>query len=187
MIIEHPHLFVISGGPGVGKTTLLLELEKLGYRHTPEAARRIIQEQVKAGGTALPWVDREAYTALMLRRSIEAFENYAPDSRPSFADRGIPDTLAYARLIGLRDTAAIELACQRYRYAPLVFLAPPWEEIYRTDAERKQDFAEGERTYHGLVDVYQECGYRSIEVPKAAPDARAEFVLELALRAGGSR
>jgi predicted ATPase len=59
-----------------------------------------------------------------------------------------------------------------------VFLAPPWREIYRTDSERKQDFAEAERTYRGLWETYEECGYRLIELPKLEPIARARFVCE---------
>jgi predicted ATPase len=57
-LIENPRLVVISGGPGAGKTTALLELAKLGYRFAPEVAREIIQEQVRTGGTAVPWADR---------------------------------------------------------------------------------------------------------------------------------
>ena len=141
-------------------------------------------------GTALPWADQEAYTDLMLMRSIESFERHmpvcshaptssqAPASHPIFADRGIPDTLAYARLIGLQDTRAIEGACRRYRYAPVVFLVPPWDEIYRTDSERKQDFAEAVRTSQCVADAYGELGYRIIEVPKLAPAMRGRFMLE---------
>ena len=176
-LIENPNLVIISGGPGAGKTTMLLELEKLGHRFAPEVAREIIQEQVRTGGTALPWADRAAYVELMLRRSIESFEQHTPASALLFADRGIPDTLAYARRIGV-PTAAIERACREYRYAPLVFLAPPWAEIYCTDAERKQDFAEAEETYYGLAEVYAECGYRTIEVPKLPAKDRALFILE---------
>jgi predicted ATPase len=178
MHVENPNLFVISGGPGAGKTTLLDELAKLGFRYAPEVARQIIQEQVRTGGTALPWADRAAYIGLMLQRSIESFEEHTPAPGPLFADRGIPDTLAYARVIGLANTRAIEDACRRYRYASVVFLAPPWREIYRTDSERKQDFAEGERTYGGLWETYEECGYRLIELPKLEPIARARFVCE---------
>jgi predicted ATPase len=46
MCLSNPNLFVISGGPGAGKTTVLEELAKLGSRHAPEVARQIIQEQV---------------------------------------------------------------------------------------------------------------------------------------------
>jgi predicted ATPase len=113
----------------------------------------------------------------MLRRSIESFMQHTPASKPIFSDRGIPDTLCYARLIGLGEIDAIESACHRFRYASTVFLAPPWREIYETDRERKQDFAEAERTFTLMAEVYHELGYHLIELPKLSPSARAGFVL----------
>jgi predicted ATPase len=170
------NLFVITGGPGSGKTTLLLELEKLGYRCAPEVARQIIQEQVLANGEALPWRDRRQYLELMLERSVESYEKYA-STGITFFDRGVPDCLAYARLIGLQNHEFIRSACDRYRYAASVFLAPPWREIYTTDRERKQDFDEAERTWHLLGEAYQELGYDLILLPKVLPAERAAFIV----------
>ncbi len=133
---------------------------------------------MQAGGTALPWADRKMYTALMLQRSIDSFREHTPARSAMFSDRGMPDTLAYARLIGLADVASIERACRRYRYAHLVFLAPPWQEIYTTDRERKQDFAEAVRTYKVIGEVYRELRYELCEIPKLSPRGRADFVLQ---------
>jgi predicted ATPase len=177
MCLANPNFFIVSGGPGSGKSTVLHELAGRGFSFAPEVARQIIQEQIQAGGTALPWIDREAYTRLMLQRSIESYLEYTPALKPMFSDRGIPDTLCYARLIGLRGDGFIRDACRRYRYAPLVFLAPPWKEIYETDNERKQDFAEAERTFDQMAEVYRQCGYALSELPKATPAARAAFIL----------
>ena len=66
MCLKNPNLYVISGGQGAGKTTVLLELARFGFHHAPEVARQIIQEQIRSGGTALPWADRQAYTCVML-------------------------------------------------------------------------------------------------------------------------
>ncbi len=160
-----PNLFILSGGPGSGKTTVLAELARLGYQTSSEVAREIIQEQMPSSGSALPWKDREAYTRLMLERSIASYLEHTSASGPVFFDRGIPDTLGYARLIGLPEQDFIEEACRRHRYASIVFLAPPWREIYETDNERKQDFAEAERTFLQLANVYRDCGYGISELP----------------------
>jgi len=178
MQLSNRNLFVVSGGPGAGKTTLLEELARRGYPFAPEVARRIIQDQVRLGGTALPWGDRAAYTLLMLKRSVESFLAHTPAARLTLSDRGIPDTLCYARMIGFAEERSILEACRQFRYAPVVFLAPPWKEIYETDSERKQDFAEAVATFDQMVRVYRECGYAISELPKATPAARADFLLE---------
>jgi len=178
MCSSNPNLFVISGGPGSGKTTVLGALASLGFGHAPEVARQIIQEQVETGGKALPWGDRQAYTELMLQRSIDSYREHTPALTPMFSDRGIPDTLSYARLIRLQDTAHIADACQHFRYARIVFLAPPWEEIYTTDGERKQSFPEAVQTYELISEVYQECGYELVALPTLTPHARAQFILD---------
>ena len=172
--------------PGSGKTTVLLELQQRGYNFATEVARQIIQEQVQQGG-ALPWSDRERYTRIMLERSIASYLNHMPASAITFADRGIPDTLCYARLIGSPQVQAIRAACQQYRYARRVFLAPVWAEIYRTDSERKQDLDEAIRTADLMGEVYRECGYEVIELPKTSPQERAEFILQQLLSCEGRR
>ncbi len=174
-VVHNPNLFVITGGPGAGKTTLLSELEKRGVLCAGEAARQIIQEQVAAKGDALPWANRERYTALMLGRSIADFEKYSRAGLAMFFDRGIPDVLCYARLIGLQEDG-IRSACERYRYNRMVFLAPPWEEIYATDSERKQTFEEAVETCRVMSGAYRDCGYELIELPLVSAAERAEFV-----------
>ena len=51
-------------------------------------------------------------------------------------------------------------------------------DINETDSERKQEFEEAKRTYHQIKEVYEECGYELVELPKLSPQARATFILE---------
>ena len=175
--IESPNLFVITGGPGAGKTTLLRELERRGFCCVPEIAREIIREQVAAKGDALPWANTLRYTQLMLARSVATYQHHIPANRVTFTDRGLPDVLCYAQLINLEATAEIQSACETYRYNARVFIAPPWEEIYSTDDERKETFADAVKVYERMVEVYGQCGYDLIELQRLSASARADFVL----------
>ena len=120
-------LYVITGGPGTGKTSLIEELKIVGYQTVKEVARDIIKEQQQQGGDALPWKDTVLYTSMMLERSVESYLAHKENEGILFFDRGIPDTLAYARLIGLTDRKEIELAVDKYRYNRQVFILPPWK------------------------------------------------------------
>ena len=172
------NLVAITGGPGTGKTAVLQELDRRGFDCVAEVARQIILEQVHAGGDALPWANTERYCPLMLERSIVSFLKHDPAYAITFCDRGIPDTLCYARLIRSSLESEIQEACRTYRYASRVFLAPPWKEIYETDTERKQSYEEAVRTYEQMTLAYQDCGYELIEIPRLDVTSRADFILE---------
>lgn len=53
MFMKH-NFYVITGGPGAGKTTLINELNKNNYKTIPEEVRKIIKEQIKNQGIGLP-------------------------------------------------------------------------------------------------------------------------------------
>lgn len=41
------NFYVLTGGPAVGKTTLLKEMQKRGYKIVPEIARGLIERTTK--------------------------------------------------------------------------------------------------------------------------------------------
>ena len=80
------------------------------------------------------------------------------------------------------SAALLEEAIRTWRYNRHVFVFPPWAAIYETDAERRQDWAEAERTFGRILTLLPEIGYEPIVVPKASVAERAAFVLEQASR-----
>ena len=53
MLIERNNFYIITGGPGSGKSTVIDALGKVGFLCADEVGRQIIQEQLKIGGDAL--------------------------------------------------------------------------------------------------------------------------------------
>lgn len=174
MSIRKSNFFIVTGGPGAGKTTLIEALGALGFRTVEEAGRRIIREQKAMGGNATHDGDRLAYRDLMFEDAIRTFEEMTPASGAVFFDRGLPDLIGYSETVPL----VLRNAVQRYRYNRTVFVAPPWEEIYTRDAERKQDFAEAVATCDAIRSAYVEAGYTLVELPKTAVEERIAFVIE---------
>lgn len=177
--LKRDDFIIITGGPGAGKTTLLGELLKNNYKYVPEVARKIIQTQISSNGDALPWGNVTNYRDLMLDQSIEGYLSALsnPSNQPLFFDRGIPDTLAYSHLINIPISEKLESAVKRYRYNQKVFILPPWEDIYKTDEERKQDFEEAVATYQVMFRTYEKLEYELIEVPKIGVKERVGFIL----------
>jgi predicted ATPase len=170
--------FVITGGPGVGKTTLLQELQKRYFTYIPEVAREIIKEQAAAQSDALPWKNKELYLQMMFDRSVDSYLS-ANDNNNSliFFDRGIPDSLTYAEIIGFEKTETMENAARHYRYNQNVFFLSPWRDIYETDEERKQSWEEAVVSSQLNAEIYRRYNYTLIDVPNHSPVKRADFIL----------
>ncbi|MFC3230658.1 AAA family ATPase [Marinibaculum pumilum] len=174
----HDRFFVITGGPGAGKTSLLQALAASGHACMPEAGRAVIRDQQAIGGPALPWADPPAFAAQMLGWELRSHRLAADLPGPVFFDRGLPDLVGYLALEGCPVPPHVEAAARLFRYNPTVFLAPHWPQIYVRDAERRQDPAEAEATMRMMARTYPAFGYRLVTLPRTDIAARARFVLE---------
>jgi predicted ATPase len=170
--------FVLTGGPGSGKTTLIEALRADGFATAPEAGRGIIRDQMTIGGPALPWQDRALFAELMLSWELRSWRAAHAEPGPVFFDRGVPDTIGYLRLCGLPVPDYIASAARKFRYARRVFIAPPWPEIFTQDEERRQSLDEAERTFRSVTAVYAGLGYELVPLPLSSVEERVRFVVD---------
>ncbi|GME48293.1 MULTISPECIES: AAA family ATPase [unclassified Pantoea] len=171
------HRFILTGGPGSGKSTIVDAIIKRGFWSSKEAGRGVIQDQVNIGGDALPWANQTAFAELMLSWEMRSWHEAEGQTKPCFFDRGVPDVVGYLRLSGLNVPSHLENAIEKFRYNPTVFIAPPWRDIYVQDKERKQAFDIAIETYNAMMKTYREYDYRLIELPCVSVEDRVDFIL----------
>lgn len=177
--MKPPSCYVITGGPGAGKTTVIAELARRGYVCVPEDARTIIQEQAAGKGGAVPWLAPRRFAELLMEGSIATYRAVMAKQHraPVYFDRGVGDAFTCADLIGYTLPADLREQAIECRYRDPVFVAPWWPQIYTTDEERRQNREEAQRTEHAIVKTYMELGYRIVKLPLVTVNERADFIL----------
>jgi len=169
--------YIITGGPGSGKSTLVEGLEKAGYSCSAEISRQMIQAEVAKGSDCLPWLDILCFSDRVIAEMTKAW--HAASANPlTFFDRGIPDVIAYLKIDKLEIPANYLDNLAQHAYEKKVFILPPWADIYINDNERWQSFEEASLIHSAIKNTYTGFGFELIEVPKVSLAARIAFVLD---------
>ena len=165
---------IISGCSGGGKSTLLSELASRGYSVILEPGRQIVKEQTAINGDALPWTNLKKFLDLALSRYLFQFNSQKDQQQLLFFDRGIIDSVQ----LNTSQPEYFRNAAKNFRYNRLVFLVPPWQEIFTSDKERKHSFESAKNEFNELLIKYKNFGYETILIPKVSVKERADFILE---------
>jgi len=141
-----------------------------------EPGRRIVREEVKCNGLALPWVDGVAFLRRAIEMALADWESASAHEGWVFFDRGLID--AAAGLQHLTGEQVLGVLGQCYRYHRRVFMVPPWPEIYLIDPERRHGFDAALAEYSRLLEAYPSIGYETVVLPKAGVSERADLVVD---------
>jgi predicted ATPase len=164
--------YVLTGGPGIGKTTILDLMSLRGFAIVPEAARYIIEIEQSQDGDALPWKDNSKFQKKVMDRQLELESDL--DDSVVFLDRGLIDGYGYCNHFGtIAPEGLVEMSANRYEKIFLLDQLPN----YKNDESRLEDFEEATRIHESIADAYISLGYELIRVPVLAPEDRVEFIL----------
>ncbi len=169
---------VITGGPGTGKTAVVNKLKKLGHHCFEEISRQITLEAKKQGIDQLFLTDSLLFSqGLMQGRKQQFKDAVTAPAALTFLDRGMPDIVAYMDYIGDQYPKYFEKNCTENRY-DIVFMLPPWKEIYKEDNERYESFEQAQDIHTYLEKAYINYGYTPIIVPFGTIEERTNFILD---------
>lgn len=165
--------YIITGGPGSGKSSLLNALSTKGYQCFEEISRVVIREQHQIGGDKVPWKNLAEFAAICFERMSNQLSECKPNDF-CFFDRGLPDIIAYVRRGGLNVPPEYFDKCKDYNKS--IFLAPPWKEIFINDTERPESYEDALEISSFLRNTYKELGFTIIELPKVSIKDRLLFI-----------
>jgi len=162
---------VITGGPSVGKTTIISLLEKYGYPVIHEHATQIIKE-----GNILPWVDRAAFQAEVLRRQMASEKGLPENGQPVFLDRGLFDGEAYYIYDKLEIPPLFSsLDASLYTVAFLIEELP----FFDVNEVRRENLDFTKQITNILEQCYTSRRVPVVRVPALPPEERVDLVLSV--------
>lgn len=167
---------IVSGCSGGGKSTLLAELQRRGFAIVDEPGRRIVRDELRGDGSALPWIDTVKFARRAVAMSQADIAAAAPEHGLVFFDRGLIDAAVALEHVGGEPARA---TIGPHRFHQRVFLTPPWPEIYVCDDERQHAFNAAVEEYERLLTAYPALGYEVVVLPKVSVAERADFVLRM--------
>lgn len=175
-------LVVITGCSSGGKSTLIAELKTRGYWTVPEPGRIIVKEALASGSDLTPWQRPIDFCAAIIQRGIADYQEKqalcaSQESQYCFFDRCFLDAVCYFQTLTRPDAHQYNHLVSSMRFCPLVFMVPPWPDIYCQDEERKHSLTEAMVEHERLMAFYPQYGYQVVEVPKASVAERIDFIL----------
>lgn len=167
---------VISGGPGTGKTSLINELGKRGYRIVPEAARRLFDSDPKFAGKSIMEIDLNEFHKSILeiqKKDLEKLLNR--NHEVVFFDRGFLDTLAYMKFNNL-DVSEEAIKFSKLIKYRLVFICD-FLDRYSKDNLRQEPEDYQKKVHREIVKTYEDREYSPINIPFMSVKKRADFII----------
>ncbi|MCW5940846.1 MAG: AAA family ATPase [Fimbriimonadaceae bacterium] len=174
-----PRRFVLTGGPGAGKTTVLGVLAERGFSVAPDSARAIIRKRREQGLSPRP--GPYAFARAIYQADVREYDRHRGKGGPVFYDRGYGDVLGMLWEVG---AVSRHETLRHFRARPMdrrVLYFPPWQAIYARDEERDQSFEEAVRVGSAVRDWYEALGFTPVAVSFGSPEQRADAILDLVL------
>lgn len=166
--------YVITGGPGSGKTTTVNLLKARGYKTTIEHARHYI-DTMRVEGKTIEDIRKNQieFQSRILDMQIAEEQSHAADDIV-FLDRAIPDALAYYKFLHLPEDEKLLNALANVSYKK-IFILDTLPLV--NDYARTENTAAQQQIHSLLTEVYESMGFPIVHVPLLLPEERVNFIV----------
>ncbi|MEI6806243.1 MAG: AAA family ATPase [Myxococcaceae bacterium] len=177
-----PNRIVITGGPGVGKTTIINELKRRGFQVLDESAADVISNELNNGNSEY-WRDPE-FCNNILRLQISRETETENLRGQLFQDRSVIDTYAFVNHAPALTPPSTEVnqtingLRPNERYFRFVFFVQDLGESF-THEGRREDLQESRRIDQALRVEFTQRGYQIVDIPPASPSERVDQILRV--------
>ncbi len=168
-------IYVISGGPGTGKTSIIKELEKQKFKILSEVAREVAIQDKRFIGKNIKEINARQFQKAIFDLQKEQYSKIKGE-KIIFTDRSFGDTLTYY------NVNKIKIPKQKFEYAKKfkvsgVFILD-FLDFYEIDDLRIESKKEQERIQNEIIKIYKKLGYKPLIVPFDTIKKRVKFILK---------
>lgn len=167
--------YILTGGPGCGKTSALLDLELSHKKYILHEAAESVIRLYQAKGYEKPWTIPGFQTDIWMlnRKRILGIPHYVNEV---FHDRYFIDCIAYAKHSKVID----EIPKNYQTYIDITMPVFFFEQldICETNKVRREDNELAKTMSEMIYDEYQNHGFKIIIVKKAVLQERVDFILD---------
>lgn len=167
---------VITGAPSSGKTTIITELKKMGFKINSDVSRQLIERQISLGKSIREvWFHDLEFQRLIFLNMLTSTA-LLPKNEVIFHDYSLPCNIAYLRLAGIRVPRDMYKSAKLFRYDK-VFLFEPKE--MKVDGIRTGYSDDDRITLTNLLNkVYTGLNYEVVFIHKHTIEKRLNLILE---------
>ena len=167
--------YILTGGPGTGKSSILLELEHRGEYIIAECATDTIRHQ-QALGNLEPWKNKD-FQDWILELQLQRERNIPQGIERAFIDRGILDGAAYYIKDERNYSAKLKRAIKGMEYEKKAFLIENLGSCLKTEV-RRETLEESIQLEKIIERLYTEHGYEIVRIGPGTLEERTERILQ---------
>ena len=154
-VISYPKTIVLTGGPGVGKTSIIQRLKEINYPVRKEVFTELFRKAQDEGRFNEAFLHSRKLIHDLVSAQVD-LESQATQSEIVFLDRGRIDIWGFAKNMEIIPDQKDQKKLEDVRYDAIFVVDPMPKKFYDQNAVRRQSYEESLEHHQALIERYTE-------------------------------